>query len=70
LDDWGSLRVPFGDRLEQMKDLGLPLGNKDVIRFNKYDDLLSSDDLESLFEVLVSVKDSKGHSAVYLHHVV
>ena len=53
-----------------MQNLGLPLGNKDVIRFNKYDDLLSSDDLESLFEVFVSVKDSKGHSAVYLHHVV
>jgi hypothetical protein len=63
-DDWGSLRSPTGHGLKQMQDLGLPLGNKDGIRFNKYDDLASSDDLASLFEVLESVKDSKGHSAV------
>ena len=63
-DDWGSLRSPSGNGLKQMQDLGLPLGNKDGIRFNKYDDLASSDDLASLFEVLESVKDSKGHSAV------
>jgi len=63
-DDWGSLRAPSGDGLKKMQDLGLPLGNKEGIRFNKYDDLASSDDLASLFEVLESVKDSKGHSAV------
>jgi hypothetical protein len=63
-DDWGSFRAPIRNGLKQMQDLGLPLGDKDGIRFNQFDDLASSEDLEFLFEILDGVKDSKGNSAV------
>lgn len=63
-DDWGSLRAPSSRGLEIMQKKGLPIGNTDSIRFNQYDDLASSDDLECLFQVLNSFKDSKGNPMV------
>jgi len=63
-DDWGSLRAPVGNGLEIMQNKGFPLGDADSIRFNQFDDLASGEDLEHLFGVLDSVKDSKGNSAV------
>lgn len=60
-DDWGSLRAPSKEALIEMQKLKLPLGKKEGIRFNKYDDLADQSDLENLFEVLHSVKDSNGY---------
>lgn len=63
-DDWGSLRAPLAGGLKKMQDLGLPLGSKAGVVYNKYDDLADKDDLENLFEVLDSVKDSNHNSAI------
>jgi len=64
-DDWGSLRAPTKGGFEILQKKGLPLGGRDGIRFNMYDDIASSDDLNNLFEVLSSVKDSKNNPAVF-----
>ena len=64
-DDWGSLRAPSKRGFEMMKKQRLPLGNSDSIRFNKYDDLADANDLEMLFEILSSVKDINGNTAIF-----
>jgi hypothetical protein len=63
-DDWGSFRTPIGSGFSKMKAKNFPLGSNDSIRFSTYDDLASRQDLEYLFEVLNSIKNKCGHSAV------
>lgn len=63
-DDWGSIRMPskevFNRMLEQDKDLLKGEG----CRYNMYDSIATTKDISSLFEVLCSVKDSTGRSAI------
>lgn len=62
-DDWGSLRAPSDDGFQMMRKQNLPLGNREGIRFNQFDDLADQEDLEFLFETLVNFKDREGNSA-------
>lgn len=64
-DDWGSVRMPSIECFNRLEKSGISLSHGDIQRFNQYDTLASSHDLESLFEVLSSVKDSSGKHAVF-----
>ena len=64
-DDWGSLRMPSMDAFKKLEEAGLDLHWDDAGRFNLNDNLATSEDLERLFEVLSSVKDSRGNPAVF-----
>ena len=59
-DDWGGIRMPSAKVLNNIINEGI--GNESD-RFN-FDTLATKEDLESLFEVLSSVKGGNGHSAV------
>ena len=63
-DDWGSVRMPSKEVFDSLMREGVDLLSDEGFRYNKYDSLATSDDLELLFEVLSSVKDSKGNTAV------
>lgn len=60
-DDWGSIRMPSRDVLENLKKLGDKPEND---AFLSNDCLENESDLKALFEVLSSVKDSRGNPAV------
>jgi len=60
-DDWGSIRIPSRDVLNDLRNFGIPV---DDDPFSKFDSLASSCDLEHLFETLTSVKDIFGHYPV------
>lgn len=60
-DDWGSIRMPNRKVYESLLAQGIKV---DQNYFDKYDALESADDLTALFEVLSSVKDKNGNSAV------
>jgi len=66
-DDWGSIRMPSNEAFKRLDEAGVMLRNPhgEAERFNKYDSLATSSDLESLYEVLSSVKDSRGNPAVF-----
>jgi hypothetical protein len=60
-DDWGSIRMPSIEVYNKFLSLGFPV---DKLSYLKYDSLESNDDLEALFEVLTTFKDSKGNHPV------
>ena len=60
-DDWGSVRNRSIQTREKLSNLGLNMKNN---RFDRYDTLESNHDLEALFEVLLSYKDSRGNHPV------
>ena len=60
-DDWGAIRTPDRASYERMLKAGIQV---DMDYFDRYDSLESAKDLEELFEVLQSVKDSNGKSVV------
>jgi hypothetical protein len=64
-DDWGSIRMPSRVIFEDARKSGLDLEAGDNRRFNRFDNLASSADLELLFELLSSVKDVTGRSVVF-----
>lgn len=66
-DDWGSIRMPSNEAFKRMDEAGIMLRNPhgEAERFNRYDNLATRQDLENLFEVLSSVKDSRGNPAVF-----
>ena len=66
-DDWGSLRMPSTETFKRLDEAGIILRNPngDAERFNRLDNLATSRDLEGLYEVLSSVKDSRGNPAVF-----
>lgn len=64
-DDWGSMRMPSTESFKRLEESGLNLRYGDIQRFNMNDTLASCQDLEFLFEVLSSVKDSQGNNAVF-----
>lgn len=61
-DDWGSNNIASGEHYKRLKEIGVPVGRS---AFNKYDTIERASDLEALFEVLSSVKDAEGNSAVF-----
>jgi hypothetical protein len=63
-DDWGSIRMPSKPIYDSLKKAGIDIETGDNYRYNKYDTLASSDDLELLFDVLSAVKDKTGRPAV------
>ena len=63
-DDWGSIRMPSREVFANLQEAGIDLLSDEGFRYNKYDSLATSNDLELLFEVLSSVKDSAGNPAV------
>lgn len=60
-DDWGSIRMPSKDVYNRLLKAGFAV---DADPYCKYDSLASHDDLESLFEILTTVKDKNGHYPV------
>lgn len=61
VDDYGSIRVKNKEAYENLLKAGLAV---DKTRYG-YDTLCTTEDLQMLFEVLTSVKDCKGHHAVF-----
>jgi hypothetical protein len=61
-DDWGSVRTSSKTAYEAMLKKGLEL---DRSNFTKYDALESNRDLERLYEVLSTYKDSTGRHPVF-----
>ena len=66
-DDWGSIRMPSRAVYERCLRAGYPV---DQTWFERYDSLLSEDDLELLFGVLTSFRDSRGQHPVITANVV
>ena len=62
IDDYGSIRVKDKKAYETLNAAGLPM---DSTRYAKFETLASTEDLQKLFEVLTSVKDSDGHYACF-----
>ena len=60
-DDWGSIRMPSKEVYNQLLHDGYYV-DRDL--FSRYDSLERGEDLAALFDVLQSVKDKNGQSAV------
>lgn len=60
-DDWGSIRMPSRKVYDEMLSEGIRVDRDPYCR---YDGLATAKDLEALFDVLSSVKDRNGRSAV------
>lgn len=58
-DDWGSIRMPSIQVLQELKSKGYRYA--DHIGYDRYDTLASNDDLEILIDELSSIKDSEGN---------
>ena len=61
VDDYGNVRLDSAAARDKLDKAGL----KVLSRFDAFDTLETREDLEMLFEVLASVKDSNGHHAVF-----
>ena len=66
-DDWGGIRMPSSEAFNKLRTHGVSV-NDDP--FSKYDSLASNNDLENLFEVLTSIRDSKGSHPVFTANCV
>lgn len=66
-DDWGSIRMPSQQAFDELSNFGIPCSKSAYLKF---DSLECNSDLENLFEVLHSVKDSKGNPAVMTANTV
>lgn len=62
VDDFGSIRTRDRDAYSKLVSMGNPIDKKCI---QKYDTLASNNDLESLFEVLTSVKDIQNNYACF-----
>lgn len=62
VDDYGTIRISSSNALSELAKYAKSITEN---RFNKYDDIASSEDLEQLFTILKSVKDKNGNSAVF-----
>jgi len=60
-DDWGSIRMPSENTYEKCLKAGYPV---DKISYERYDSLLSSNDLELLFDLLCRFKDKNGNHPI------
>ncbi len=59
-DDWGTVRMPSLEVYEKLKKDGFIFNDN----YNKYDSIEQDEDLEKLFEVLLSIKDFKGNHPI------
>ncbi len=66
-DDWGSIRMPSRTVYERCLKAGYPV---DQTWFERYDSLLSEDDLELLFGLLTSFQDAIGRHPVITANVI
>ncbi|TLX75666.1 hypothetical protein E9993_08895 [Labilibacter sediminis] len=64
-DDWGSIRMPSKNAYKRLEQKGLAFDRRDSKRFNQYDSLATSGDLENLFELLEGFKDKNGAHPVF-----
>ena len=62
VDDYGSIRVKDIASRERLNALGIPMESS---RYFRWETLCTTEDLQKLFEVLTSVKDSHGHHACF-----
>lgn len=60
-DDWGAIRMPSKEVYDKCLHAGYPV---DKISYERYDSLLSEDDLEILFDLLASFRDLHGNPPV------
>lgn len=60
-DDWGSIRMPSREVYEKCLKAGYPV---DKIAYERYDSLLSRNDLEMLFELMTGFRDKSGNHPV------
>jgi hypothetical protein len=60
-DDWGSIRMPSRAVYERCLKEGYPV---DQTSYERYDSLLSEEDLEALFGLIGGFKDSRGRPPV------
>lgn len=60
-DDWGSIRMPSSKTYEECIKAGYPV---DKNEYERYDSLESEEDLDMLFNLLLSFKDKHGNSPV------
>jgi hypothetical protein len=65
-DDWGAIRTPSKNALQAFKNKGLDVANS----VYKNDSLASNDDVDMLFNLLQSFKDSNGRSLVLTANVI
>lgn len=61
VDDYGNVRLDSKQAREELESAGLSIKN----RFDTFDALETTDDLDALYQVLTSVKDKNGHHAVF-----
>jgi hypothetical protein len=61
-DDWGSVRIKDSDALKLLKSKGL---NVDRSHYNSVESLENNQDLECLFELLISFKDKNGNHPIF-----
>lgn len=66
-DDWGAIRMPSKTVYNICLKAGYPV---DQTWFERYDSLLSEDDLELFFDVLTSFKDFTGRHPVITANVI
>ena len=66
VDDYGNVRVDSPTALERMMAKGLRVTH----RFDRLDAVETREDLEQLFDVLTSVKDTRGRHAVFTPYVL
>lgn len=60
-DDWGSIRMPSKETYEQCIKAGYPV---DRTIYERYDSLLTQDDLELLFDLLSTFRDKNGKQPI------
>ena len=60
-DDWGSIRMPSQKTYQKCLESGYRV---DQNLFSRYDSLLTSEDLDLLFNLLTSFKDCKGNTPI------
>jgi len=66
-DDWGSVRMPSREAYQKLLQGGVDVNNSAYCR---YDSLASEEDLEMLFELLLSVKDKNRRNPVFTANAV
>lgn len=60
-DDWGGIRMPSKEVYNKMLNANIPIPDE----WSRIDTLADKQDLDHLFEVLLSVQDKNGHPAVF-----
>lgn len=64
-DDWGSVRMPSRESFDRLLKAGIDLFADEGLRFNENDSLATADDLNNLFDLLNTFRDSTGRPPVF-----